>query len=97
MRLLMCAAPKLLKGGLTGDLELLMTHGGEDRICPPKWSQAYFQSLPLENKRYCHFADLLHEPFNDIGRENVLLELERWLDEVFAGEASRPETALPTV
>jgi len=86
IRMLLRAAPRLLQGKLTGDLELLMTHGGEDRICPPKWSQQFFQRLPLEKKRYCHFADLLHEPFNDVGRENVLQEIENWLDELFGPE-----------
>jgi len=97
MRMLMRAAPKLLKGGLSGDLELLMTHGGKDRICPPKWSQAFFQTLSLERKRYCHFADLLHEPFNDIGRENVLLELEQWLDEVFGAEPASDKRPAPVL
>ncbi len=96
LRMLLRAAPKLLRGRLAGNLELLMTHGGQDRICPPKWSKKFFQQLPLAKKRYCHFADLLHEPFNDLGKEHLLRELDRWLDELFADEpASEPVLLRP--
>jgi len=90
IRMLLCAAPRLLQRKWEGDLELLMTHGGRDRICPARLSESFFRKLPFPNKRYCHFADLLHEPFNDIGRESVLEEVERWLDQLFDPDAATP-------
>lgn len=66
---------------IRSDLKLLMTHGGEDQICPSLLSWKFFESLPVEQKEYVLFRDSLHEPFNDIGREDVYRTIEQWLQE----------------
>lgn len=67
---------------LSPKLKLLITHGSEDAICPSRFSQLYFDQLTLPLKRYELFDGLLHEPFNDIGKEQVFATLENWLDEM---------------
>ncbi|MEM0895283.1 MAG: alpha/beta fold hydrolase [Verrucomicrobiota bacterium] len=76
-------APKLRTSSrnIRKDLKLLMTHGGEDKICPSLLSWKLFESLSVEEKEYVLFRDSLHEPFNDIGREDVYRTLEQWLHE----------------
>ena len=61
------------------ELKLLMTHGGEDLICPPAFSRAFFDRLPCQGKEYALFQGLLHEPFNDIGKEDFYERLESWI------------------
>lgn len=60
-------------------LRLLLTHGGADRICPAPLSEALFQRLPLREKEYALFPGLLHEPFNDLGKEAVIERLSAWI------------------
>ena len=61
------------------DLLLLMTHGSDDAICCPHASRWYFNQLPCRTKRYVSFDGLLHEPFNDIGKEHFYEQLEAWI------------------
>lgn len=70
---------------LSPRLKLLITHGSEDVICPSHFSRLYFDQLTLPMKRYELFEGLLHEPFNDIGKEQVFAALENWLDEMVLG------------
>lgn len=61
------------------ELKLLMTHGGNDQICRPEPARALFDRLPCMLKDYTLFPDLLHEPFNDTGKEAVYERLESWV------------------
>jgi acylglycerol lipase len=79
---------------LSPRLKLLITHGSEDAICPSHLSQLYFDQLTLPLKRYELFDGLLHEPFNDIGKERVFEALENWLDEMVLDKEEEPETAV---
>ncbi|MCB1097516.1 MAG: lysophospholipase [Verrucomicrobiae bacterium] len=67
--------------GMSPELRLLITHGSDDTICPTAQSQALFPLLPATQKRYALLDGLLHEPFNDIGREQFFQELNSWLDQ----------------
>ncbi len=66
-------------GRMRRDFRLLMTHGSDDPICPSGLSREYFDRLSSRRKRYVLFQGLLHEPFNDIGREEVHETLGGWL------------------
>lgn len=79
---------------LSPRLKLLITHGSEDAICPSRFSQVYFDQLTLPLKRYELFEGLLHEPFNDIGKEKVFAILENWLDEMVLEKEAEPEPAV---
>jgi alpha-beta hydrolase superfamily lysophospholipase len=65
---------------LSPDLNLMITHGSEDEVCPSALSRLYYDQLTLPRKRFELFDGLLHEPFNDIGREKVFDAIEDWLD-----------------
>ncbi len=60
-------------------LKLLMTHGGEDRICPAAEARRLFDRIPARQKEFLLFPELLHEPFNDIGREEFYAGLAGWI------------------
>lgn len=61
------------------ELRLLITHGSEDIICPSSLSKDLFERMKIENKSYRLLPGLLHEPFNDIGREDFYRALEEWI------------------
>ena len=46
---------------LPPDLHLLMTQGGDDRVCPPEPNHHFFKKLPLTDKTWQEFPGLLHE------------------------------------
>ena len=76
---------KLLKARaaqINPKLQLLVTHGSEDVICPSNLSRELFNQLPLRRKQYVHLEGMLHEPFNDIGSETFFAALESWLDQL---------------
>jgi acylglycerol lipase len=46
---------------LPNDLHLIMTQGGDDRVCPPEPNHIFFKKLPLPDKTWQVFPGLLHE------------------------------------
>ena len=73
------------------DLRLLVTHGSEDRICPMELSRQLLERIPVRDKRFAELDGLLHEPFNDLGRDAFYQVLEAWLDELAAVIGGRPQ------
>lgn len=62
------------------DLPLLIVHGGADPICPPEASARFFANVAARDKTRHVYPDFLHESFNEIGREQVLTDVQTWLD-----------------
>ncbi|HNT75512.1 MAG TPA: lysophospholipase [Anaerolineae bacterium] len=62
------------------DLPLLIVHGGADPICPPEASARFFANVAARDKLRHVYPDFLHESFNEIGREQVLTDVQTWLD-----------------
>ena len=81
-KLLLDATEQLpdVASGLDPDLRLLITHGSSDTICPSDLSLEFFNTLPLKEKHFALLDGLLHEPFNDIGREAFFETLNSWLN-----------------
>ncbi|MDA0813208.1 MAG: alpha/beta fold hydrolase [Verrucomicrobia bacterium] len=75
--------------GMSPELRLLITHGSDDTICPTALSQTLFPMLPAKQKRYALLDGLLHEPFNDIGRDAFYHELNSWLDTTITHSIAR--------
>ena len=73
---------KKVTSGFDQDLRLLMTHGSEDHVCPPKASRALFDALPILRKAYLSVEGSLHEPLHDDRSEWVLEQVGLWLDEI---------------
>lgn len=57
---------------------LMMLHGGADRICDPRGTKKFFNALPLAEKRLKVYDDFRHELLNEIGKEEVFHDIERW-------------------
>ncbi len=66
---------------------LFISQGSADNICPPDFSRAFFDTvpLPIENKRYLLLPDVLHEPLNDPSAPELLTAVGEWIDQVLAG------------
>lgn len=61
-------------------LPLLILHGGADRLVPPEGSRRFYEAVPIADKEYREYEGGYHEPHNDIHRDQVLQNLERWLE-----------------
>ena len=76
-------------------LRLLMTHGSDDTVCPPEFSRAFFDRLPVQRKSYRVLEDALHEPFTGASRDTFFATLEGWVQrELFPSFAGDPDTAM---
>jgi alpha-beta hydrolase superfamily lysophospholipase len=60
---------------------VLMILGGSDSIVDPVASRAMFEHLGSADKTLQIFPAMLHEPLNDVGREQVVADIGTWLDE----------------
>ncbi len=61
-------------------LPVLLLHGGDDRIVSPNGSRHLFDQISSTDKELKIYPDRFHEAHNDIGREEVLADIVRWLD-----------------
>ncbi len=61
-------------------LPLLMVHGGADRLVSPEGTRAFFERVTFADKELHVYEDVFHEPHNDFGREQMLADLESWLE-----------------
>jgi alpha-beta hydrolase superfamily lysophospholipase len=62
-------------------IPLLMLLGGQDTVIDPTTSREFFDRLGSEDKSLFIYPKMLHEPFNELGREQVFDDLVRWLDQ----------------
>ena len=69
--------------GRAADLALpcLILHGGADRLCDPKDSQAFFDRVTFADKVRHEYEGYYHEIFNDLDKEVVFADVEAWLDD----------------
>lgn len=62
------------------DLPLLIVHGGADKICPPVGSRRFFETAGAKDKTRHEYPGFYHEVFNEIGKEQVLTDVQTWLE-----------------
>ena len=60
---------------------ILLLLGGQDPVVDPSTSRAFFEQLGSEDKTLLIYPKMLHEPLNEIGREKVVDDAARWLDQ----------------
>lgn len=59
---------------------LLILHGGDDSVAHPEASRVFFEQLTLLDKERREYPGSRHAPHNDINYEELLIDLENWLD-----------------
>lgn len=59
---------------------VLLIVGGEDPIVCPNSTREFYDRLGSEDKTLLFYPWMLHEPFNEVGREQVLGDLTAWLE-----------------
>jgi alpha-beta hydrolase superfamily lysophospholipase len=62
-------------------LPTLLIVGGQDPVINPASNREFFERLGAEDKTLYLYPRMLHEPFNELGREAVFDDFARWLDE----------------
>jgi alpha-beta hydrolase superfamily lysophospholipase len=59
-------------------LPILLLLGGQDTVIDPVTSREFFDRLGSEDKTLLFYPKMLHEPLNELGREQVFDDLVRW-------------------
>lgn len=68
--------------GWSRDLDLLVTHGTKDRVCPYELSRHFFAGLPGARTRFLPLEGERHEPLHGGGAERAFAAASKWLEEV---------------
>ncbi len=59
---------------------IVMVIGGQDPVVDPSAARELYDRLGSEDKTLLLYPKMLHEPLNELGREQVLDDLARWLE-----------------
>ncbi|SIO08428.1 Lysophospholipase, alpha-beta hydrolase superfamily [Singulisphaera sp. GP187] len=59
---------------------LLMMLGGRDQVIDPEPSRLVFERIASADKTLRIYPEMLHEPLNEIGREQVFADIVAWLN-----------------
>jgi alpha-beta hydrolase superfamily lysophospholipase len=62
-------------------LPLLVLHGSKDRMVPPDGSRAFVARVAHPDKRLIEYPEGRHVLFADSDREQVLADLEQWIEQ----------------
>jgi alpha-beta hydrolase superfamily lysophospholipase len=60
-------------------LPILVLIGGQDPVINPQATREFHERLGSDDKTLLIYPRMLHEPFNELGREQVFDDLSRWL------------------
>ena len=66
---------------MTPDNPMLVLIGGQDTVIDPVATREFFDRLGSEDKTLLFYPKMLHEPLNELGREQVFEDLARWFDQ----------------
>jgi lysophospholipase len=61
-------------------IPLLMVLGGQDTLTDPATSREFFDRLGSDDKTLLFYPKMLHEPLNDLGKEQVIEDMARWFE-----------------
>ncbi len=61
-------------------LPVLMLIGGQDPVISPTANREFYERLGSDDKTFVLYPKMLHEPLNELGREQVVDDLARWLE-----------------
>jgi alpha-beta hydrolase superfamily lysophospholipase len=60
-------------------IPILMLLGGQDPVIDPMTSREFFDRMGSDDKLLHFYPKMLHEPLNELGREQVYDDVVRWL------------------
>ena len=60
---------------------LLLLHGGADRMVPPEGTRGFHAGLAGGDYTYVEYPDGFHALTADIGKERVLADITRWIEQ----------------
>lgn len=69
------------------NVPLLMLLGGNDPVIDPSTSREFFGKVASRDKSLLIYPDMLHEPLNEIGRDRVVLDVVRWIEQRIDGDS----------
>lgn len=75
------AIARVQQGAARFPLPVLVLHGGADRMVPIEGSRRFVAAVGHPDRRLVEYPDAYHVLFEDTGRERVLEDLSRWLDD----------------
>ena len=58
----------------------LIVHGSTDRLVPPEGSRVFYENMTFGDKERRVYEGYFHEVFNDVGKEQVLADVEAWVE-----------------
>jgi alpha-beta hydrolase superfamily lysophospholipase len=59
---------------------LLMNHGEKDTIALPSGAKTFFETVTYPDKELCIYEGGYHDPYCDLDRDQVLADLEDWIE-----------------
>lgn len=59
---------------------LLILHGGQDSLVPEEGSRLFFEKVKQPDKERIVYEGGYHEPHNDLQRDEVVADIQRWLE-----------------
>jgi len=75
------AAARTAGGGADIHVPMLLLHGAEDRLCPPRGSRELHATLKASGSALRLYPGLRHEIFNEPEAEDVFRDILEWLRE----------------
>lgn len=66
-------------------LPVLVVLGSSDPVVDPEYTRLVFEQLESSDKTLLIFPSMLHEPLNELGREQVFSDIAAWLDARLGG------------
>jgi alpha-beta hydrolase superfamily lysophospholipase len=61
-------------------IPVLLLLGGQDKVTDPAAARAFFDLLGSDDKTLSIYPKMMHEPLNEIGRQQVLDDVLRWIE-----------------
>jgi alpha-beta hydrolase superfamily lysophospholipase len=58
---------------------VLIVQGESDKICDYEGTQKFFEQIPHDDKSFIHYHNFYHEVMNEVKRDRVFKDMDRWL------------------
>jgi alpha-beta hydrolase superfamily lysophospholipase len=74
------AIDRVQAGASSLSVPLLVLHGSADRMVPPDGSREFFSKVKYPDREFREYPGAYHGLFADVGHQEVLRDLEHWLE-----------------